>query len=37
MASGGTLRFSPGPLTTDEEIEIAIRAVAEVAAQSPVV
>jgi cysteine desulfurase/selenocysteine lyase len=37
MAAGGTLRFSPGPLTTDEEIDIAIRAVAEVAAQSPVV
>jgi selenocysteine lyase/cysteine desulfurase len=37
MASGGTLRFSPGPLTTNEEIEIAIHAVAEMAAQSPVV
>ncbi|HVU86220.1 MAG TPA: aminotransferase class V-fold PLP-dependent enzyme [Pirellulales bacterium] len=36
-ASGGTLRFSPGPLTTEEEIDVAVRAVAEVAAQSPVV
>ncbi|HEY1601625.1 MAG TPA: aminotransferase class V-fold PLP-dependent enzyme [Pirellulales bacterium] len=34
--SGGTVRFSPGPLTTDAEIEVAIAAVAEVAAQAPV-
>ena len=34
--SGGTVRFSPGPLTSDAEIEAAIAAVAEVAAQAPV-
>ncbi len=36
-AAGGTVRFSPGPLTTSVEIQTAINAVVEVAAQAPVV
>jgi cysteine desulfurase / selenocysteine lyase len=35
-AAGGTLRFSPGPMTSSQDIQTAIGAVAEVAAQSPV-
>jgi cysteine desulfurase / selenocysteine lyase len=35
LAAGGTVRFSPGALTSDDEIRAAVDAVAEVAAQSP--
>jgi len=34
IASGGTVRFSPGPFTTNDELQMALTAVAEVAAQS---
>ena len=32
--TGGTLRFSPGPFTTPEEIEAAVTAIAEIAASA---
>ena len=34
LAAGGTVRFSPGAMTTDEEIRAAVAAVAELAAQA---
>jgi len=37
LATGGTVRFSLGPLNTDEDVRVAISAVAEVAAQASVV
>ena len=36
LATGGTVRFSPGPMTSGEEIDAALGAVAEIAAQAPV-
>ena len=36
LATGGTVRFSLGPMNTDEDVQAAVSAVAEVAAQTPV-